>query len=192
MRSPWTRWQGSGWQLGADADGLAPIPSLHVETSDGVSAAIRFGALEADGSMLVGVDNAQVRVQLLTAAGEAGRFLAITETRREIVRLHRDGDMLYLQDRRGTHSLKVLPYLSYISISAHASGELKAPMMGLILKVNVAPGDRVEKGAVVAILESMKMEMRIVAECTGTVQSVDCRAGQTVERNAVVAVVAPD
>jgi 3-methylcrotonyl-CoA carboxylase alpha subunit len=192
VRSPWTRWQGSGWQFAGGGDGLAPIPSLHVETGDGVSAAIRFGALEADGSMLVGVNDAQVRVQLLTAAGEAGRFLAVTDVRREVVRLHGDGDMLYLHDRRGTHSLKVLPYLSYISISAQASGELKAPMMGLILKVNVAPGDRVEKGSVVAILESMKMEMRIVAECAGTVLSVDCRPGQTVERNAVVAVVTPD
>lgn len=191
VRNPWACWQGSGWQLGAADDGLAPIPSLHVETSDGVSAAIRFGPLRADGSMLVGVNDAQVRVQLLAPSGEAGSFLAITDDRREIVRLHRDGDLLHLHDRRGTHSLKVVPYLSYIGISAQASGELKAPMMGLILKVNVAPGDRVEKGTVVAILESMKMEMRIVAECTGTVLSVDCRAGQTVERNAVVAVVAP-
>jgi 3-methylcrotonyl-CoA carboxylase alpha subunit len=50
----------------------------------------------------------------------------------------------------------------------------------------------VDKGAVVAILESMKMEMRIVAECAGTVASVHCQAGQTVERSAVLAVVTPD
>jgi 3-methylcrotonyl-CoA carboxylase alpha subunit len=68
---------------------------------------------------------------------------------------------------------------------------MKAPMMGLILKVNVAPGDRVEKGAVVAILESMKMEMRITAECDGIVAAVNCRAGETVERNAVVAHITP-
>jgi 3-methylcrotonyl-CoA carboxylase alpha subunit len=190
-RSPWACWQGSGWQLSAGDEGLAPIPSLHVETSDGVSAEIRFAPLRADGSMLVGVNDARVRVRL-APAGEAGSFLAITDTRRETVRLHQDGDMLYLHDRRGSHSLKVVPYLSYISTSAQASGELKAPMMGLILKVNVAPGDRVEKGAVVAILESMKMEMRIVAECAGTVASVSCQAGQTVERNAVVASITPD
>jgi len=44
----------------------------------------------------------------------------------------------------------------------------------------------------VAILESMKMEMRIVAECAGTVASVSCQAGQTVERSAVVASITPD
>lgn len=90
------------------------------------------------------------------------------------------------------HALKAIPYLSYISASAQASGDVKAPMMGLILKVQVAPGDRVEKGAVVAILESMKMEMRIVADCSGTVSSVACQAGQTVERNAVVVSITPE
>jgi 3-methylcrotonyl-CoA carboxylase alpha subunit len=190
-RSPWSRWHSSGWQMSVGGESLAPIPSLHVETSDGVSAEIRFGPLRADGSMLVGVNDARVPVRL-APAGDAGSYLAVTDTHRETVRLHRDGDMLYLHDRRGSHSLKVVPYLSYISTSAQASGELKAPMMGLILKVNVAPGDRVDKGAVVAILESMKMEMRIVAECAGTVASVTCQAGQTVERSAVVASITPD
>ncbi|MFY9513075.1 MAG: biotin carboxylase N-terminal domain-containing protein [Rubrivivax sp.] len=190
-RSPWTRWHSSGWQMRVGGESLAPIPSLHVETSDGASAEIRFGPTRSDGSLLVGVNDARVPVWL-APAGDAGSFLAVTDSRRETVRLHRDGDMLYLHDRRGSHSLKVVPYLSYISTSAQASGELKAPMMGLILKVNVAPGDRVDKGAVVAILESMKMEMRIVAECAGTVASVHCQAGQTVERSAVLAVVTPD
>jgi 3-methylcrotonyl-CoA carboxylase alpha subunit len=141
--------------------------------------------------MRVGVNGERVNVQL-SPTGESGVFLAITDARRETLRLHQDGDMLYLHDRRGAHSLKVVPYLSYISTAAQASGELKAPMMGLILKVNVAPGDRVEAGAVVAILESMKMEMRIVADCAGAVASVSCQAGQTVERNAVVALITPD
>jgi 3-methylcrotonyl-CoA carboxylase alpha subunit len=190
-RSPWTSWSGSGWQMNAGDDGMGPIPSLHVATTDGVSAEIRFGPLRTDGSMRVGVNDERVHVQL-SPTGESGVFLAITDARRETVRLHQDGNMLYVHDRRGSHSLSVLPYLSYISTSAQVSGELKAPMMGLILKVNVAPGDRVEKGAVVAILESMKMEMRIVSECAGTVASVSCQAGQTVERSAVVAVVTPD
>jgi 3-methylcrotonyl-CoA carboxylase alpha subunit len=190
-RSPWASWPGSGWQMNAGGDGMGPIPTLHVETTDGVSAEIRFGPLRTDGSMRVGVNGERVNVQL-SPTGESGVFLAITDARRETLRLHQDGDMLYLHDRRGAHSLKVVPYLSYISTAAQASGELKAPMMGLILKVNVAPGDRVEAGAVVAILESMKMEMRIVADCAGAVASVSCQAGQTVERNAVVALITPD
>ncbi len=186
---PWSNWHNSNWQLGPDNDALAPIPSLHVE-ADGISAEIRFSALRRDGSILVGVNAECVRVTL--SPTEEGCFLAIVESRREVVRLYQDGDMLYLHGNRGTHTIRAVPYLSYISTSAQASGDLKAPMMGLILKVNVAPGVRVEKGTVVAILESMKMEMRIVAECDGVVAAVNCQTGQTVERNAVVAVVKPD
>ena len=73
----------------------------------------------------------------------------------------------------------------------HAYGGKGLPAVeGMSIHVN--EGDRVEKGAVVAILESMKMEMRIVAECAGTVASVTCQAGQTVERSAVVASITPD
>ena len=144
-----------------------------------------------DGSLLVGVNDARLHLRL-APAGNDGHFLAIVDGRRETVGVHRDGDMLYVQDGRGTHALRAVPYLSYISASAQASGDVKAPMMGLILKVGVAPGDRVEKGAVVVILESMKMEMRITADCTGTVAAVNCRAGQTVERNAVVVSITPE
>ncbi len=190
-RSPWSAWGRSGWQLADGGDALAPVPSLHVESADGASAEIRFGRLAADGSVLVGVNEARLAVRL-APAGEAGRWLAVVDDRRETVTLHQDGDMLYVQDRCGTHALKAIPYLSYISASAQASGDVKAPMMGLILKVAVAPGDRVEKGAVVAILESMKMEMRITADCAGTVAAVSCTPGQTVERNALVALITPE
>ena len=67
---------------------------------------------------------------------------------------------------------------------------LRAPMMGMILKVNVAIGDKIKAGDVAAILDSMKMELRISSEADGVVTAVNCRAGETIERNVVV--VEPD
>ena len=64
--------------------------------------------------------------------------------------------------------------------------------MGMILKVNVAIGDRIKAGNVAAILESMKVELRISSQTNGLVSGVNCRAGETVERNAVVVVIDPD
>jgi 3-methylcrotonyl-CoA carboxylase alpha subunit len=88
--------------------------------------------------------------------------------------------------------MQALPYLSYISASAETSGDLRAPMTGMILKVYVAVGDRVKTGDVAAVLESMKMELRIASEVDGVVTMVNCRAGETVERNAVVVVIEPE
>jgi 3-methylcrotonyl-CoA carboxylase alpha subunit len=99
---------------------------------------------------------------------------------------------LFVHDRRGVHTLTAIPYLTYISATVEASGELRAPMMGMIRKVNVAVGDRIKAGDIAAILESMKMELRISSQIDGVVTAVHCHAGDMVERNAVVVIVEAD
>ena len=87
--------------------------------------------------------------------------------------------------------MAAIPYLSYVSASAQTSAELRAPMTGSVLKVNVAAGDVVKAGDVVIVMESMKMELRIASEIDGVVASVRCKAGETVGRNSIVAIVEP-
>ena len=59
-------------------------------------------------------------------------------------------------------------------------GTVVAPMQGLILKVPVKPGDSVELGDVVAVLEAMKMQNDVVATRTGTVTDVYVAEGTVV------------
>ncbi|MBQ7474859.1 MAG: acetyl-CoA carboxylase biotin carboxyl carrier protein subunit [Clostridia bacterium] len=64
---------------------------------------------------------------------------------------------------------------------AAPSGEtVKAPMPGTILKMNVQAGDRIEKDALVCILEAMKMENEIFSPAAGTVVAVNAPKGATV------------
>ncbi len=60
------------------------------------------------------------------------------------------------------------------------SGRIIAPMHGLLLEVRVAPGDIVESGQTLAVLEAMKMHYEIVAEAAGTVREVMAEAGNQV------------
>ena len=53
-------------------------------------------------------------------------------------------------------------------------------MHGLLLEVRVAPGDVVESGQTLAVLEAMKMHYEIVAEAAGTVREVTAEAGKQV------------
>jgi biotin carboxyl carrier protein len=64
------------------------------------------------------------------------------------------------------------------------SGEfnLKSPMPGLIVSVAVEQGQQVEKGAVLVILESMKMQNELKAPRAGTVARIKVKAGETVEQ----------
>jgi acetyl-CoA/propionyl-CoA carboxylase biotin carboxyl carrier protein len=59
-------------------------------------------------------------------------------------------------------------------------GSVRSPMQGTVLKVEVADGDTVEAGQVVAIVEAMKMENEIVAPRAGVVRGLAVAAGQSV------------
>jgi 3-methylcrotonyl-CoA carboxylase alpha subunit len=61
-----------------------------------------------------------------------------------------------------------------------------SPMTGLVAKVSVAPGDRVEAGAVVFVVEAMKMEYVVRAPAAAVVREVRRRPGERVEQGEVV------
>ena len=63
---------------------------------------------------------------------------------------------------------------------------VKAPMPGNLIKVNVKVGDAVKKGAVLCVLEAMKMENDIMAPADGVVASVEVAQGASVATDAVL------
>ena len=63
----------------------------------------------------------------------------------------------------------------------HRDHSMAAPMPGLVLKIAVAAGDVVIKGAPLLVLEAMKMEHQITAPYDGTVKAVNCREGEMVQ-----------
>ena len=71
-----------------------------------------------------------------------------------------------------------------------AAGGLRAPMPGNVTAVLVAPGDRVEAGQTLIVLEAMKMEHRINAPRAGRVAAVHCKVGDAVEENVPLAALA--
>ena len=70
--------------------------------------------------------------------------------------------------------------------AADAKFSVAAPMPGNILAVNVKVGDKVAKGAVLCILEAMKMENEVMAPDAGTVTSVTVSKGSTVQAGDVL------
>ena len=58
---------------------------------------------------------------------------------------------------------------------------LAAPMPATVRAVMVKPGDRVEPGATLVVLEAMKMELIIRAPAKGTVRAVRCEPGELVQ-----------
>ena len=69
---------------------------------------------------------------------------------------------------------------------AQGSVQIKSPMPGNVLKVNVKVGDKVNKDTVVAVLEAMKMENEIFAGQDGTIASVEVAQGASVSAEQVL------
>ncbi|NLP58068.1 acetyl-CoA carboxylase biotin carboxyl carrier protein subunit [Lutibacter sp. B1] len=62
------------------------------------------------------------------------------------------------------------------------SGDIKAPMPGLILNINVKEGQKVKEGDTLLVLEAMKMENAISAQVDGVVKSIEVKKGCSVEK----------
>ena len=63
---------------------------------------------------------------------------------------------------------------------------VKAPLPGVIIDVKVKVGDTIEAGDTVVILEAMKMNNNLTAECSGTVVAVNVQPGNSVMEDDVL------
>jgi biotin carboxyl carrier protein len=70
-----------------------------------------------------------------------------------------------------------------------AEAEIRALMPGRVLEVAVAAGDAVEAGALLLVLEAMKMQNEIRAPRSGTLTRVEARAGTTVDGGTLLATI---
>ncbi|GGL85826.1 biotin/lipoyl-binding carrier protein [Nakamurella endophytica] len=65
--------------------------------------------------------------------------------------------------------------------------EVRAEMVANVWKVLVSEGDTVADGDTLVILESMKMEIPVIAEVDGTVSSIAVAEGQVVQEGDLIA-----
>jgi len=65
--------------------------------------------------------------------------------------------------------------------------EIRAEMVANVWKVVVAAGDQVSDGDTLVILESMKMEIPVVAESDGTVAEIAVNEGDVVQEGDLIA-----
>jgi pyruvate carboxylase subunit B len=66
------------------------------------------------------------------------------------------------------------------------STPIVAPMVGKVISVDVKVGDKVKKNDVVAVIEAMKMHVKIFAPADGEIQDIKVSPGQQVNRSDVL------
>jgi acetyl-CoA/propionyl-CoA carboxylase biotin carboxyl carrier protein len=70
-----------------------------------------------------------------------------------------------------------------------APGELVSPIQGTVLKVAVEKGAQVDEGALICVIEAMKMENEITAPSAGTVEELGVSEGGSVTTGDTIAVI---
>ncbi|MGZ8153718.1 MAG: biotin/lipoyl-binding carrier protein [Burkholderiales bacterium] len=66
--------------------------------------------------------------------------------------------------------------------------EIKSEITGTVWKITSQPGDKVEEGDTLLIIESMKMEIPVITEDAGTVKEILVQQKEPVAEGQVVAV----
>ena len=149
--------------------------------------------VELDGD-LVRVNGEQVSAHLADVEGTPVRLVTIGDEMHRVV-ARRVGD-------RGRYALSLDGYryevealgertrairdLSAASAASSGPAPLVAPMPGLVVRVNVEPGDQVRAGQPLVVMEAMKMENELRSPAAGTVRSVPARVGSAVEKGALL------
>ncbi|MCB0633214.1 MAG: biotin/lipoyl-containing protein [Saprospiraceae bacterium] len=77
---------------------------------------------------------------------------------------------------------QLVDQLGLKKVSRHRAKDIKAPMPGLVLKIEVTGGQSVSAGDPLVILEAMKMENVIKADADGTIKSIRAEEGQAVDK----------
>ncbi|HUQ79867.1 MAG TPA: biotin/lipoyl-containing protein [Gemmatimonadaceae bacterium] len=123
-------------------------------------------------------------ITLLTIGDEVHRVAATKGSSRGRFTLAIDGRRYEAEalDER-TRAIRAL---STAAAGPSGPAPLIAPMPGLIVRINVAPGDSVAAGQGLVVMEAMKMENELRAAAAGVVKTVRVEPGVAVERGAVL------
>jgi len=123
-------------------------------------------------------------VRMVTVGDEVHRVVVRRGASRGLYTIWLDGFRFEVEalDERA----RAIRELSGASAGATGPAPLKAPMPGLIVRVNVQVGDAVQAGQGLVVMEAMKMENELRAQAAGKVRSIVVSPGTAVEKGALL------
>jgi len=130
---------------------------------------------------LVEMDGTEVHSLLL---GQQSHRILAQRTGTDEWTLHLSGHRL--RARVVDERTRVIQAMVGTSEGSRGPKALRAPMPGLVVKVEVQAGDEVTAGHPLVIVEAMKMENELKSEGPGRIRRVLIEPGQIVEKNQVL------
>ena len=189
--NPWTnRDTFTGWRLGLGGGPIEVGQRVTLTDSADTSEELRVGPVKARG-----------RYTVLTETGDAAT-LSMREVAPGRWRLS-EGDTVYLINARihagviematpeGRLVYRPAAPLDFAGGDAAADRAVASPLTGMIVEIKVADGQPVAEGDVIAVMESMKLEISIRAAAAGIASNISVSNGDMVDRGQVIAEILP-
>ncbi|HBC3864124.1 sodium-extruding oxaloacetate decarboxylase subunit alpha [Vibrio parahaemolyticus] len=111
--------------------------------------------------------------QTMNATSESGVYTITVNNQSYVVQVDAGGDIQAVSAPQPAPSKPVT--------TAQDAEPMNAPLAGNIWKIHTKPGDEVEEGDVLMILEAMKMETEVRAPRSGKIASIDVSEGDAVD-----------
>ena len=141
-------------------------------------------------SFRVDVGSERVQIELRNMA--EGAFDYTSDGVQARGRMARNGPVIWLTAEGVTHPYTDLTFAPAEGAAPGSDGRILAHSDGKIVAVNVAPGDSVEKGKTLVVLEAMKMEFQLSTPVPGTVKNVSVKAGDQVKARQLLVELEPE
>jgi biotin carboxyl carrier protein len=125
----------------------------------------------------------------LIELGERGLYLLKRGTWKQELHVQPQGNSQYSMNANGKFAVAKVEKSNGKTRKKNktAAGDLKAPISGVVVKVNVKEGDQITEGDVVLVLESMKMQMLMRAPVSGIVKSIHVEFGSQLAKGDLMA-----
>ena len=158
------------------------------------------------GKRIVGFENGEERIDVV-AKGSAGNYeLAVGDSHCNVshaqfkkgtlsaafdgtvrrCNAHVGGVRVFLHDDSQRATLRRVDAFAFVKSIQRADDRVAAPMPGRIVVVKTKPGDTVEAGQELLVMEAMKMEIALKAPHAGKIESVSAAVGDFVEADAIL------
>ncbi|MBC9883540.1 ATP-grasp domain-containing protein [Bradyrhizobium sp. INPA01-394B] len=189
--NPWrNRDRFTGWRLGLGG-GLAEAGQRVMLARPGAQGEeLRVSPVGSDGRFVVyGAD--ATPLALTAAELRCGHWQITQDGETTMITTRINGETIEIDTPDGRHLFQAAPPLAFAEIDSAADRTLLSPLTGTIVKVLVREGAPVAAGEVVAILESMKLEISIKAMVSGVAKSISISQGAMVDRGQPIAEIAP-
>lgn len=185
--NPWeNRNDFTGWRLGLGGDLLEAGQRVALSLAGSDESELRVSPVGTGGAFTV-YDAAENALSLTCTEIAPQRWQITHSGETLVVQSQISAGWVGLDTSDGRMTFHAVPPLAHAGEDGVAERQVIAPLTGAIVAVKVANGDHVAEGDVVAIMESMKLELSIRSGADGIASGISIKQGQMVDRGQVIA-----